>query len=398
MSSSSSLSQYRERKVALTGVTGFTAGHICEELLRFNADKQPQERNEHGQYDLFTVHCTVRSLKNSERYDFIKRIAEKYMYGPERVKFFEADLTKPGSFDEAFKDCEEVIHCAAVTEIRIKTCPFKDIITPGVEGAKEVARACERSQSVKRIVLTCSGSVCDMIEEHRSPENRGKPFKEDEVNLDLRPEVFPYVAEKTLSEKVLPEYFTRGPVISLLPTLIIGPQQNDEVRSSMQLLRFIANREASMVAKFFAAWIDVRDAAVAHRLALDMALPEEMTKRGERLRRIFVSSPEVIGAVDIARSMNKQFPNLNAPVSEVPNFLMWIASFFDDRVTDYVRLFLSKPRAGASQERMTNELKFKRRYENLDETIRDTLVSFGKFGIVPSKKLENATVKNAPVQ
>ena len=159
----------------------------------------------------------------------------------------------------------------------------------------------------------------------------------------------------------------------------------------MNLIKFIANRVAGLTAPFHASWIDARDCAVAHRLALDMKIPEAVLKTGERLRRVFVSSQETISSVDIAKSMNKQFPNLNAPETEVPGFLMWVASFCDDRLTDYVRLFLSKPRSEASQERMTNELKFKRRYTNLDETLHDTVMSFKEFGIIDPKKVDSAS-------
>lgn len=385
--SSTSSSALRPRHVAVTGVTGFTAGHIVEELLKF--------RN--AEY-YFVVHCTVRDVKNTQRYDFLNKLAEQYYIDDapiaedraNRLRFFQADLTVPGSFDEAFTGCEAVIHVAAVTELRITTCPFKDIINGGVDGTREVARACERCPTVKRIVLTSSGSLVDQIEADREPKYRGKPFHEDEEKLDLRPSYVPYVVEKYLSEKLIPTEFTRGPVISLLPTLIIGPQQNSEIRSSMNLMRYLANREAPFCVGFYASWIDVRDVAAAHRVALDVEYPEEVKKTGIRLRRYFVSSEEVVSTEDIGKSMNRQFPNMNAPQWTVPNWMLWFFSFFDDRLTEYFRNFLSVPRERASQERMTNELKFVRRYCDLDETVRDIVISFRKFGITPAEKLKGS--------
>jgi dihydroflavonol-4-reductase len=172
--------------------------------------------------------------------------------------------------------------------------------------------------------------------------------------------------------------------------LIIGPQQNSEVRSSMQLMRYLANREQPVIVPFYASWIDVRDVAIAHRLALDVKLPE-----GFNFRRYFVSSQEVVGTSALAQSMNKQFPKLYAPTIELGGVLMWFASFFDERLTDYIRLFLSQPRAEASPVRAKEELGFTRKYTSLDETVRDVILSFGEHGIITDKeeKLEGCDKK-----
>lgn len=70
----------------------------------------------------------------------------------ERLKLFEADLLKAGSFDEAVAGCDTVIHTAS---------PFfngsdpDQLVKPAVEGTTNVLAACKKA-GVKVFVCTSS--------------------------------------------------------------------------------------------------------------------------------------------------------------------------------------------------------------------------------------------------
>lgn len=379
-------SKNNNRIIAVTGATGFTGGWVVEELLKQG----------------FSVRATVRDLNNKKSYEFLQKLAaDKYPRPaasaspatPPSISFFAADFSKRGSYDAAFAGAEAVIHVAAVTELEFPSGdPFKEIITPGVEGAREIGAAARRSGTVKRIVLTASASLVDQFDREREPQYRGKPFVEEECKHDLRPHRVPYVLEKVLSEKAIAEAFgSAGFVISLLPTLIIGPQQNPFVRSSMTLLKMLAKREVPFAPRTFASWIDVRDCAIAHVAALDLDVAALTLSFPTNLRRYIISSKEVISTADLAKSMNKSYPGvLNAPEILMPHWMLWLASWFDGRVTEYVRFDLSERRAEMSGRRASEELKFERRHTSLDQTVKDVIESFYDYGVL----LERNATKN----
>jgi NADP-dependent 3-hydroxy acid dehydrogenase YdfG len=88
-----------ERAVCVTGATGYVAGHIIVQLL----DKG------------YHVHGTMRNLEQTKRVAHLTG----HQQG-DKLKLFQADLKKPGSFDEAVQGCFAVIHVANVVQLAAK--------------------------------------------------------------------------------------------------------------------------------------------------------------------------------------------------------------------------------------------------------------------------------------
>lgn len=84
MSSSSSSSSSEKIIITVTGAGGYAASHIVKQLL---------EREN------VIVRGTVRSSKDESKIGFLKQLPG----AAERLQFFEADLMKEGSFDEAIQ-------------------------------------------------------------------------------------------------------------------------------------------------------------------------------------------------------------------------------------------------------------------------------------------------------
>ena len=80
--------------VMVTGATGYVAGRLVEELL--------QEGH--------TVHAAVRDPENQEKLRYLNALAESL---PGSIRYFGADLMKPGSYAEAMDGCELVFHTAS---------------------------------------------------------------------------------------------------------------------------------------------------------------------------------------------------------------------------------------------------------------------------------------------
>lgn len=73
----------------------------------------------------------------------------------ERLKLFQAELLTVGSFDETIAGCEYVIHTASPYILDVKD-PQHDLVDPALKGTLNVLQACNKSGSVKKIVLTSS--------------------------------------------------------------------------------------------------------------------------------------------------------------------------------------------------------------------------------------------------
>jgi len=107
-------------KVAVTGASGYIAGPIINLLF------------ERG----YQVKASVRSLSDPTKTSHLKTLFPS-------LQLFEADLLKEGSFDEAFKDCDFVIHTASPFQLQVSD-PQKDLVDPALKGTLNVLNAVKK--------------------------------------------------------------------------------------------------------------------------------------------------------------------------------------------------------------------------------------------------------------
>jgi dihydroflavonol-4-reductase len=122
--------------VLATGASGYVAGVLIKELLDLGV----------------TVHGTVRDPTQLDR---LKHLTDAAKNAPGAIKFFKGDLMTPGSFADAMKGCSVVFHTASPV-VLVPKDPFKDLVEPAVEGAKNVLQQAAKTSTVKRVVLTSS--------------------------------------------------------------------------------------------------------------------------------------------------------------------------------------------------------------------------------------------------
>jgi len=98
----------RSQPVAVTGATGYVAGHIIKELLKNG----------------FKVHGSVRDPQNKEKLKYLNKMAKDL---PGSIVFFQADLLQQGSFDKCFENCSRVFHTASPFKLEVSD-PKKDLL------------------------------------------------------------------------------------------------------------------------------------------------------------------------------------------------------------------------------------------------------------------------------
>eukprot|EP00906_Rhabdomonas_costata_P025654 RCo036647 len=87
--------------VAVTGASGFIGSFIVKELLARG----------------FQVRACVRNKDDPEKTEHLRALTREPLCTG-TLSLYSADLTHPGSYDDAFRGADAVIHAAAVVEIR----------------------------------------------------------------------------------------------------------------------------------------------------------------------------------------------------------------------------------------------------------------------------------------
>jgi dihydroflavonol-4-reductase len=241
----------QSKPVLVTGATGYVAGVLVKKLL------------EQG----LTVHAPVRDAGNAEKLKYLNAIAEN---SPGAIKYFEADLLEEGSYDEAMQGCELVYHTASPFKLAVDD-PQKDLIDPALKGTRNVLGSVNRTESVKRVVVT--SSVAAIYSDNSDLDKIANGvFTEEHWNTGSSLTHNPYYYSKTLAEREAWEIQgkqNRWDLITINPSLVIGPGINPYATSeSFHLIKQFGDGTLKAgMPKMGLGAVDVRDVAEAHYAA-----------------------------------------------------------------------------------------------------------------------------------
>ncbi|EKM78749.1 hypothetical protein AGABI1DRAFT_107238 [Agaricus bisporus var. burnettii JB137-S8] len=262
-------------KVLVTGANGYVAMRIVDQLL--NAG--------------YSVRGTIRTLDKSK--DLRQRFSDFVEAGKLEFAVVE-DMGNDGAFDDAVKDVDGVIHTASPVTI-IADNP-EEVIKPAVSGTLNILEsALKFGNKLKRIILTSSTATIF------SPVTQPTVLNETHWNTVAVEEVerlgreansfYKYMTSKVYAEKAFWNFYDAHKtdiswdVSAIIPPYIFGPALNifktpSEQNASTKLWwdNVIATPATPESASFAKCWVDVRDLALAHMLAL-----QKPDAGGERL-------------------------------------------------------------------------------------------------------------------
>lgn len=268
--------------VAVTGVSGFTGGHMVRELVL------------HG----YRVRACLRNADSWRGRDCVQ-----YLSRLPNVDIVDGcDLFVPRSYDEAFAGCAAVFHVAAVlgNSADGKSQPLgtgnvsTDVYEGGMAGTRNVIDAVNRSGSVKRIVYTSSLAAIAGL--GAPPQAPGYAWTETTWACDQFPEEVwrrprqAYARSKVDTERLLnreaDESGGRWDAVTMNPAMICGPilfkaQVGQWIE---QIGRLAAGLAPSWPTPYDMVYniIDVRDLVKAERLAAESAVDHRATHGGSR--------------------------------------------------------------------------------------------------------------------
>lgn len=329
--------QQSGRIFCVTGASGYIGGAIVERLLIAG----------------HSVHGTVRSNPQDTRYDTMRAMDG----AKDRLHLFKADLSEKGSFDEAVRGCDVVLHVASPVTVRVARGQVEEeVIRPAVEGVENVVGAIERSGTVDTLVYTGSLSAV-----HGDNWERGADHVYTEEDWDEVASVskFPYAFSKVLAEKRAWELYyanndasqkcntdseqhatslkKKWRLVVLLPGFVVGPPVTQVKSELVEFATLLMNGKLwPCIPNYHFPYVDLDDVASAHILVA--------MKSNCHGRYILAHGQHSLGMRDVIQSLRQEFPNHRLPRLGAPKWMLWIASKMTDKVPwDLVASCLNKP-------------------------------------------------------
>jgi dihydroflavonol-4-reductase len=289
-----------QRRVLLTGISGFIAKHCAVELLAQG----------------YAVRGTVRSLQNAAQ---VRDTLAGHV-DVSRLEFAQADLESNAGWRDAVADCAWVLHVASPFPVRQPRDP-QELIRPAVEGTLRVLEAAAAA-GAERFVQT--SSVAAVMYGH--PRSRSAPFTESDWTVTGSPDVSAYAKSKTLAERAARDFVTRqAPQLhyaSVNPGFVLGPLLDRNLGASAQIIRLFLKGKYPGTPRLSFPAVDVRDVARMHRLALETDAPG-----GGR----YLCAAERMWMIDLARALRAELgaQARRVPTRELPDWVVRLVGLVD---------------------------------------------------------------------
>jgi nucleoside-diphosphate-sugar epimerase len=338
-------------RVLVTGATGFLAGHGIAELLRAG----------------YAVRGSVRLLPSAD-VAHLRAIEERAGAGGS-LELTEASLDADDGWDQAVKGCDYVWHLASPNPAA-PPADESELIRPAVDGTLRVLRAAAASGTVRRVVLTSSTDAITR------GYGRAEVRLRTEADWTDPDRAAAYPRSKYFAERAAWD-FARDQGLELVtinPALILGPVQSAARRTSVELIQVLLAREVPAVPRLGFAVTDVRDVAVAHRLAMETA-----GAAGNR----YIVAGEHLWLREMAAILAEEYRprGYRIPTGPLPTPLLWLAARFDARLK--LTLSMTGIPQLVSAEKARSELGWHPRPAR--ETILATAESLLEHGLVPRR-------------
>lgn len=289
------------KKVLLTGVTGFLGAHTSIQLL------------EQG----YEVTGTMRDLKKA---DHIKHVIADHTSHIERLHFVEADLRDDHVWNRLMPGMDFVQHIASPFP-REMPDNEDELVIPAKIGTLNVLRAAS-IHKIKRVVMTSAGAAMTY-----GRETNHKSGTYDESNwTDIRnkDDITSYFRSKTIAEKAAWNYIAQDSsgmeLVTVCPGAILGPVLEKDFGTSANIVIKIMDGSMPGLPNLGFEVVDVR--SVADLLIRAMEQPEAANER-------FAGTGGFCTLEEIADILRNKYPNRKIPKRMLPDFLVRIFSYFD---------------------------------------------------------------------
>ncbi|KAL6990858.1 dihydrouracil dehydrogenase (NAD(+)) [Sarracenia purpurea var. burkii] len=280
------------KTACVVGGTGFVAATLVKLLL------------EKG----YAVNTTVRDPDNQKK---ISHLLALESVG--NLKIFRADLTDEHSFDAPIAGCDLVFHVATPVNFASED-PENDMIKPAIQGVVNVLRACAKSGTVKRVVVTSSAAAVTINQLNGTGLVMDESHWTDvEFLASAKPPTWGYPLSKTLAEKAAWKFAEENNInlLTVIPTLMAGPSITENIPSSIGLAmslitgnEFLINALKGM--QLLSGSISITHVEDVCRAHIFLAEKESASGR-------YICCGVNTSIPELAKFLNKRYPQYNIP-------------------------------------------------------------------------------------
>ncbi|RMX90014.1 hypothetical protein D0869_00441 [Hortaea werneckii] len=292
--------------VLVTGVTGFIASHVADQLLQAG----------------YHVRGTSRS---KDKADWMVQLFSS-KYGENRFEVYEVpDMMADTAFDESVKGVAGIAHLASI--LSFSNNP-DEVIPPTVKGTLNILKSASKEPSIKSVVYTSSSTAVLLPEANKEIAVTKDTWNQKAIDMAYQPDPNGYVvygASKTMAEKAFWEAIeqTKPPfqTSAVLPNTNFGPILDGGEGSSTGSFPIKIWKGDTSMMNFIGPqyFVDVRDTARLHVAALiDPAC------NGQRIFA-FAEPFNWADVIDVFKKINPEgdFPappeNEGRDLSKIPN-------------------------------------------------------------------------------
>ena len=288
--------------ILVTGATGYLGSWIAKYLLAAG----------------YNVRITVRDKSQDGKFAYLEKIAAD---SKGEIAIYEADLLQPDSYNKAAEGCYAIIHVASPFTLRFKDA-LKEIIEPAILGTKNVLAAATASTTVKKVILTSSivavhGDNIDMREKGLNE------FTEDDFNTSSTETHQPYSYAKVKAELAawdLAKEQEQWKLVVMNPGFVMGPPISANTNSeSIQFMKdMLSGKFLTGVPYLEFAFVDVRDVARAHMLALE----------NDHADGRYIIVEKVMDFMSFAKTIKTLYPGKYAlPLMLTPKIILYLVGW-----------------------------------------------------------------------
>lgn len=287
--------------MCVTGAGGFTASWLVKYLLSKG----------------YMVNGTVRD-PDDEKNDHLKKLDK----ASENLQLFKADLLDYEGLSAAISGCSGVFHVASPVPRNIVRSPGpslaltkEELIEPCVMGTRKVLNAC-REVGVKKVVFVSSVGAIMLNPNWPKDQPMDEDCWSDEEFCSKRNSW--YCLGKVIAERETLEFSKTSElkIVSICPSVIIGPMLQPTLNSSSMLLLGYLKGGSEPVKDMSLCLVDVRDLAEALMLAYEK--PEVEGR--------YICSSYIYKVHKLVDKLKHFYPQYNYPDSFREDDIHWMVS------------------------------------------------------------------------
>lgn len=288
------------KRVLLTGVTGFLGSHTAIQLLNKGYE-------------------VVGTLRSKDRINSIKEVIGKHTTNINNLTFVEADLNDSNIWLDLTKNIDYIQHVASPFPRDVPKHE-NELIIPAKQGTLNILKAATANK-VKRVVMVSSlGAVAY----GKTKRELNKVFNENDwTDVTNQKDTTPYYRSKTIAEKVAWDFIKQEKssleLTTICPGAILGPVIDNDFGTSANIIISLLNSSLPALPKIEFDIVDVR--SVSDLLIRAMEMPQAAGNR-------YIAASEHFTFKEIAQILKQEYPNRKIPSWELPNFVTKLFSIF----------------------------------------------------------------------